>query len=109
MRGPGRQEIGKGNLARRALQSLLPAESEFGYTIRCVSDILESNGSSSMASVCGGPLALMEAGGPLRAAGAGGAMGLVKEASEAAVRSGIAGLGDPGGDMEFQVAGTSQG
>src|SRR5207253_8598578 len=82
MRGPARREIGHGNLARRALQSLLPPEEEFAYTIRCVSDILESNGSSSMASVCGGSLALMEAGVPMRGAVAGVAMGLVKEASK---------------------------
>jgi polyribonucleotide nucleotidyltransferase len=109
MRGPARREIGHGNLARRALQSLLPPESEFGYTIRCVSDILESNGSSSMASVCGGSLALMEAGVPMRAAVAGVAMGLVKEASRTAVLSDIAGLEDHEGDMDFKVAGTSKG
>jgi polyribonucleotide nucleotidyltransferase len=109
MRGPARREIGHGNLARRALQSLLPPESEFGYTIRCVSDILESNGSSSMASVCGGSLALMEAGVPMRAAVAGVAMGLVKEASKTAVLSDIAGLEDHEGDMDFKVAGTHKG
>src|SRR6266496_2029544 len=109
MRGPARREIGHGNLARRALQSLLPPESEFGYTIRCVSDILESNGSSSMASVCGGSLALMEAGVPMRAAVAGVAMGLVKDASKTAVLSDIAGLEDHEGDMDFKVAGTHKG
>src|SRR5260370_28416530 len=109
MRGPGRQEIGKGNLARRALQSLLPAESEFGYTIRCVSDILESNGSSSMASVCGGSLALMEAGVPMRSAVAGVAMGLVKEASRTAVLTDIACLQDHESDKDFNVAGTRKG
>ena len=109
MRGPARREIGHGNLARRALQSLLPPESEFGYTIRCVSDILESNGSSSMASVCGGSLALMEAGVPMRSAVAGVAMGLVKEASKTAVLSDIAGLEDHEGDMDFKVAGTRKG
>jgi polyribonucleotide nucleotidyltransferase len=109
MRGPARREIGHGNLARRALQPMLPPESEFAYTIRCVSDILESNGSSSMASVCGGSLALMEAGVPMRAAVAGVAMGLVKEASKTAVLSDIAGLEDHEGDMDFKVAGTRKG
>ncbi|HEY8849359.1 MAG TPA: polyribonucleotide nucleotidyltransferase [Thermoanaerobaculia bacterium] len=109
MRGPARREIGHGNLARRALQPLLPPEEEFAYTIRCVSDILESNGSSSMASVCGGSLALMEAGVPMRGAVAGVAMGLVKEASKTAVLSDIAGLEDHEGDMDFKVAGTRKG
>src|SRR5438552_389176 len=109
MRGPARREIGHGNLARRALQPLLPPEEEFAYTIRCVSDILESNGSSSMASVCGGSLALMEAGVPMRAAVAGVAMGLVKDASKTAVLSDIAGLEDHEGDMDFKVAGTHKG
>jgi polyribonucleotide nucleotidyltransferase len=109
LRGPARREIGHGNLARRALQPLLPPESEFAYTIRCVSDILESNGSSSMASVCGGSLALMEAGVPVRAAVAGVAMGLVKEADKTAVLTDIAGLEDHEGDMDFKVAGTRKG
>src|SRR5947209_3182686 len=109
MRGPARREIGHGNLARRALQPMLPPESEFGYTIRCVSDILESNGSSSMASVCGGSLALMEAGVPMRAAVAGVAMGLVKDASKTAILTDIAGLEDHEGDMDFKVAGTRKG
>jgi len=109
LRGPARREIGHGSLARRALQPMLPPESEFGYTIRCVSDILESNGSSSMASVCGGSLALMEAGVPMRAAVAGVAMGLVKEASRTAVLTDIAGLEDHQGDMDFKVAGTRKG
>ena len=109
MRGPARREIGHGNLARRALQPLLPPEEEFAYTIRCVSDILESNGSSSMASVCGGSLALMEAGVPMRGAVAGVAMGLVKDASRTAVLSDIAGLEDHEGDMDFKVAGTRKG
>ncbi len=109
LRGPARREIGHGNLARRALQPLLPPESEFGYTIRCVSDILESNGSSSMASVCGGSLALMEAGVPMRSAVAGVAMGLVKEDSRTAVLTDIAGLEDHEGDMDFKVAGTRKG
>ncbi len=109
MRGPARREIGHGNLARRALQAMLPPESEFAYTIRCVSDILESNGSSSMASVCGGSLALMEAGVPMKAAVAGVAMGLVKEDSRTAILSDIAGLEDHEGDMDFKVAGTRKG
>jgi polyribonucleotide nucleotidyltransferase len=109
MRGPARREIGHGNLARRALSPLLPAEDEFGYTIRIVSDILESNGSSSMASVCGGSLALMQAGVPMRAAVAGVAMGLVKEPERIAVLTDIAGLEDHEGDMDFKVAGTRKG
>jgi polyribonucleotide nucleotidyltransferase len=110
MRGPARREIGHGNLARRALQPMLPPESEFAYTIRIVSDILESNGSSSMASVCGGSLALMQAGVPLRAAVAGVAMGLVSEAGkEPAILTDIAGIEDHEGDMDFKVAGTRKG
>jgi polyribonucleotide nucleotidyltransferase len=111
LRGPARREIGHGNLARRALQPLLPGENEFAYTIRVVSDILESNGSSSMASVCGGSLALMEAGVPMKAAVAGVAMGLVTgdDASKAAVLSDIAGMEDHEGDMDFKVAGTRKG
>jgi polyribonucleotide nucleotidyltransferase len=109
LRGPARREIGHGNLARRALQPMLPPESEFAYTIRVVSDILESNGSSSMASVCGGSLALMDAGVPLRAAVAGVAMGLVKDDQRTAVLSDIAGLEDHEGDMDFKVAGTRSG
>src|SRR5438105_1925336 len=109
LRGPARREIGHGNLARRALQAMLPPESEFAYTIRLVSDILESNGSSSMASVCGGSLALMEAGVPMQAAVAGVAMGLVKETSRTVVLTDIAGLEDHEGDMDFKVAGTRKG
>jgi polyribonucleotide nucleotidyltransferase len=109
LRGPARREIGHGNLARRALQPLLPPEDEFAYTIRCVSDILESNGSSSMASVCGGSLALMDAGVPMRAAVAGVAMGLVKEGDATAILTDIAGLEDHEGDMDFKVAGTRTG
>jgi polyribonucleotide nucleotidyltransferase len=109
MRGPARREIGHGNLARRALAALLPPEDEFGYTIRIVSDILESNGSSSMASVCGGSLALMQAGVPMRAAVAGVAMGLVKEGDQTAILTDIAGLEDHEGDMDFKVAGTRKG
>ncbi|HVT43379.1 MAG TPA: polyribonucleotide nucleotidyltransferase [Thermoanaerobaculia bacterium] len=109
LRGPARREIGHGNLARRALAPLLPPEADFPYTIRCVSDILESNGSSSMASVCGGSLALMDAGVPLRAPVAGVAMGLVKGEGKTAILSDIAGMEDHEGDMDFKVAGTSKG
>jgi polyribonucleotide nucleotidyltransferase len=109
MRGPARREIGHGNLARRALAPLLPAEADFPYTIRIVSDILESNGSSSMASVCGGSLSMMDAGVPLRAPVAGVAMGLVKEGDKAAVLTDIAGIEDHEGDMDFKVAGTEAG
>jgi len=110
LRGPARREIGHGNLARRALQPLLPAESDFAYTIRIVSDILESNGSSSMASVCGGSLALMQAGVPMRAAVAGVAMGLVSgEGKAPAILTDIAGMEDHEGDMDFKVAGTRKG
>ena len=110
MRGPARREIGHGNLARRALQPLLPTEDEFAYTIRCVSDILESNGSSSMASVCGGSLSLMDAGVPLKAAVAGVAMGLVSgDGHRVAVLTDIAGMEDHEGDMDFKVAGTRKG
>jgi polyribonucleotide nucleotidyltransferase len=109
MRGPARREIGHGNLARRALQPLLPTEDEFAYTIRCVSDILESNGSSSMASVCGGSLALMQAGVPMKSHIAGVAMGLVTGDSKTAVLSDIAGMEDHEGDMDFKVAGTRTG
>ena len=109
LRGPGRREIGHGALAERALNSLLPSEAEFPYAIRLVSDILESNGSSSMATVCGGSLALMDAGVPMKAACAGIAMGLVIEGSNAAVLTDIAGAEDHYGDMDFKVAGTRAG
>ena len=110
LRGPARREIGHGNLARRALAPLLPAEDEFAYTIRIVSDILESNGSSSMASVCGGSLAMMQAGVPMRSAVAGVAMGLVSgENGQAAILSDIAGMEDHEGDMDFKVAGSRSG
>jgi len=108
-RGPGRREIGHGMLAERALQPLLPPYDEFPYTIRVVSDILESNGSSSMASVCGGSLSMMEAGVPLRAAVAGIAMGLIQEGDQTAVLTDILGIEDALGDMDFKVAGTDQG
>ncbi len=109
LRGPGRREIGHGALAERALMNLLPPESEFPYAMRLVSDILESNGSSSMATVCGGSLALMDAGVPLRAPCAGIAMGLVIEGDNAAVLTDIAGAEDHYGDMDFKVAGTRAG
>lgn len=108
-RSTGRREIGHGNLARRALEPLLPSVDEFPYTIRVVSDIMESNGSSSMASVCGGSLALFDAGVPLKAACAGIAMGLIKEGDQLAVLTDIIGLEDFMGDMDFKVAGTREG
>jgi polyribonucleotide nucleotidyltransferase len=109
LRGPGRREIGHGALAERALVNLLPPEADFPYAMRLVSDILESNGSSSMATVCGGSLALMDAGVPLKSACAGIAMGLVVEGSNAAVLTDIAGAEDHYGDMDFKVAGTRSG
>src|SRR5689334_11460073 len=109
MRGTSRREIGHGNLAERALQGVLPAFEDFPYTIRIVSDILESNGSSSMASVCGGSLSLFDAGVPLRAAVAGVAMGLIKEGSKYAILTDILGTEDHLGDMDFKVAGTENG
>ena len=111
LRGPGRREVGHGALAERSLVPLLPSESEFPYTVRLVSDILESNGSSSMASVCGGALALMDAGVPLKAPVAGVAMGLVMDEATGkwAVLTDIAGAEDHYGDMDFKVAGTERG
>jgi len=109
MRGTSRREIGHGNLAERALQAMLPAFEDFPYTIRIVSDILESNGSSSMASICGGSLALFDAGVPMRAAIAGVAMGLIKEGKKYAILTDILGTEDYLGDMDFKVAGTSKG
>jgi len=109
IRGTSRREIGHGNLAERAIQPLLPAYEEFPYTIRLVSDILESNGSSSMASVCGSSLALMAAGVPMKSACAGVAMGLIKEGDRVAVLTDILGLEDALGDMDFKVAGTRAG
>jgi polyribonucleotide nucleotidyltransferase len=109
LRGPGRREIGHGALAERALQAVLPGESEFPYTVRIVSEILESNGSSSMATVCGGTLSLMDAGVPIKAPVAGIAMGLIKEGEEIRVLSDILGDEDHLGDMDFKVAGTAQG
>lgn len=109
LRGPGRREIGHGNLAERALSAVVPGEDQFPYTIRVVSDILESNGSSSMATVCGGCLALMDAGVPIPAPVAGIAMGLVKEGDRYAILTDIAGAEDHYGDMDFKVAGTKDG
>jgi polyribonucleotide nucleotidyltransferase len=108
-RGTSRREIGHGNLAERAIQPLLPAYDDFPYTIRIVSDILESNGSSSMATVCGSSLALMDAGVPVKSACAGVAMGLIKEGDRVAVLTDILGLEDALGDMDFKVAGTRKG
>jgi len=109
MTGPGRREIGHGNLAERSLEAMLPPESEFPYTIRIVSDILESNGSSSMATVCAGSLALMDGGVHIKRPVAGIAMGLVKEGDRAAVLSDILGNEDHLGDMDFKVCGTEFG
>ncbi len=108
-RGPGRREIGHGALARRSLAALLPPVDEFPYTLRVVSEIWESNGSSSMASVCGGSLALFDAGVPMKAACAGIAMGLVLEGGKYAVLTDIAGIEDHNGDMDFKVAGSRNG
>ena len=109
LRGPGRREIGHGALAERAIANLLPPEDDFPYAMRLVSDILESNGSSSMATVCGGSLALMDAGVPIKSACAGIAMGLVVEGSNYAILTDIAGAEDHYGDMDFKVAGTRTG
>jgi polyribonucleotide nucleotidyltransferase len=107
--GPGRREIGHGALARRALLPVIPSKDEFQYAIRLVSEILESNGSSSMASVCGGSLSLMDAGVPVKAAVAGVAMGLIKEGEKTVVLTDILGDEDHYGDMDFKVTGTSEG
>ena len=109
VRGTSRREIGHGNLAERALQAVLPDFADFPYTLRIVSEILESNGSSSMASVCGGSLAMMDAGVPIRAAVAGVAMGLIKEGKKYAILTDILGTEDHLGDMDFKVAGTRNG
>jgi polyribonucleotide nucleotidyltransferase len=107
--GPGRREIGHGNLAERALKAVIPNEEVFPYTIRIVSDILESNGSSSMATVCAGSLALMDAGVPIKEAVAGIAMGLIKDESKSVILTDILGDEDHLGDMDFKVAGTANG
>ncbi len=109
LRGPGRREIGHGALAERALKAVVPSEDEFPYIIRVVSEILSSNGSTSMATVCGGTLSLMDAGVPIKAPVAGIAMGLVKEGDKVVVLSDILGLEDHHGDMDFKVAGTEKG
>ncbi|HJS98673.1 MAG TPA: polyribonucleotide nucleotidyltransferase [Terriglobales bacterium] len=109
LRGAGRREIGHGALAERAVSAVLPAEADWPYAMRVVSDILESNGSSSMATVCGASLSLMDAGVPLKSAVAGIAMGLVKEDNDYAILTDIAGAEDHYGDMDFKVAGTREG
>jgi polyribonucleotide nucleotidyltransferase len=109
LRGPGRREVGHGNLAERALKAVIPNEAVFPYTVRVVSDILESNGSSSMATVCAGSLSLMDAGVPVKDAVAGIAMGLIKEGNKTVVLTDILGDEDHLGDMDFKVAGTAKG
>ncbi len=109
MRGPKRRDIGHGALAERALVPMIPTQEEFPYTIRVVSDILESNGSSSMASVCGSTLSLMDAGVPIKRSVAGIAMGLIKEGEDYIILTDIAGVEDHLGDMDFKVAGTDRG
>ena len=109
LRGPGRREIGHGALAERAIRPVLPAHESFPYTLRVVSDIMESNGSSSMATVCGSALSLMDAGVPIKAPVAGIAMGLIAEGENVAILSDILGVEDHLGDMDFKVAGTSEG
>jgi polyribonucleotide nucleotidyltransferase len=109
IRGPGRREIGHGKLAERALEPVIPSEELFPYTVRIVSDILESNGSSSMATVCGGSLSLMDAGVRIQAHVAGVAMGLVEGDDKVAILTDILGVEDHLGDMDFKVAGTRQG
>jgi polyribonucleotide nucleotidyltransferase len=109
LRGASRREVGHGALAERALLPVIPSEEEFPYTLRLVSEVLSSNGSSSMASVCGSTLALMDTGVPITAPVAGVAMGLVKEGDEYAVLTDIQGLEDHMGDMDFKVAGTKRG
>ena len=109
LRSPGRREVGHGALAERALRPVMPGKEEFPYTLRLVSDILESNGSSSMATVCGGTLAMMDAGVPIKEPVAGIAMGLIKEGERVVILSDILGLEDHLGDMDFKVTGTRQG
>jgi polyribonucleotide nucleotidyltransferase len=109
IRGPGRREIGHGALAERAIQPVVPKEEVFPYTIRIVSDVLESNGSSSMATVCGGTLSLMDAGVPIKAPVAGVALGLIKEEEKVAILSDILGTEDHLGDMDFKITGTRKG
>lgn len=109
LRGPSRRDIGHGNLAERSLKPVMPADTVFPYTVRVVSDIMESNGSSSMATICGGSLSLMDAGVPIKEAVAGIAMGLIKEGDEVRILSDILGDEDHEGDMDFKVAGTQSG
>ena len=109
LRSPGRREIGHGALAERALEPVLPSEEDFPYTIRLVSEVVGSNGSTSMASVCGSTLSLMDAGVPIKAPVAGVAMGLVKDEEQVAILTDIQGLEDALGDMDFKVAGTKEG
>lgn len=109
MRAPGRRELGHGNLAERALKAVMPSQDDFPYTVRVVSEITESNGSSSQASICGGSLALMAAGVPIKSTVAGIAMGLIKEGENYTVLTDIQGLEDHLGDMDFKVAGTKEG
>nr|MBU1328197.1 polyribonucleotide nucleotidyltransferase [Candidatus Omnitrophota bacterium] len=109
MRGPGRREIGHGALAERALKAVMPSNKEFPYTVRVVSEILESNGSSSMATVCASALSLMDAGVPIAKPVSGIAMGLIKEGNDSAILTDIAGLEDHYGDMDFKVTGTDSG
>jgi polyribonucleotide nucleotidyltransferase len=109
MRGPGRREIGHGALAEKALEAVIPTEEEFPYTIRLVSEVLESNGSTSMGSVCASTLSLMDAGVPIKAPVSGIAMGLIKEENEYAILTDIQGVEDFLGDMDFKVAGTAEG
>ena len=109
MRAPGRRELGHGNLAERALKYVMPDEETFPYTVRLVSEITESNGSSSQATICGGSLALMAAGVPIKSTVAGIAMGLIKEGETFTVLTDIQGLEDHLGDMDFKVAGTKNG
>ena len=109
LRGPSRRDIGHGALAERALRAVIPSKDDFPYTLRVVSDILESNGSSSMATVCAGTLSLMDAGVPIKTPVAGIAMGLIKETEKIVILSDISGLEDHLGDMDFKIAGTSKG
>lgn len=109
VRGPGRREIGHGALAERGLKPVMPSKEEFPYTIRVVSEVLESNGSSSMATVCAGTLALMDAGVPIKSPVSGIAMGLIKEKNEAVILTDISGLEDHFGDMDFKITGTEKG
>src|SRR5437879_11019635 len=109
IRGPGRREIGHGALAERSLKAIIPGPDQFPYTIRVVSDITESNGSSSMASVCGGTLSLMDAGVPITNPVAGISIGLIKEAERFILLTALMGHEDPFGDMAFKIRGTGRG